>query len=137
MLDYDIDDVKQVKESIKECQKFWNLADCYIWKTKNGFHALFYYDIMPFERVKMIINYAKFVDPMYKYISRFYSHKTLRTAGKHREADIKMLLLVPGEREPSSMEWELGEMKRREHVLLMMKKSISKSEKELLRKIVE
>ena len=122
MLDYDVQDLHAVKESIHECQKFWNLADCYIYKTKNGFHALFYYDIMPYERCKMIIDYAKYVDPMFKYISRFYAHRTLRTVGKHKTADIQFLLLLPGKREPTKKEWEWGELKRKEHSLLMMRK---------------
>lgn len=121
MLDYDIKDIRKVKESIRECQEFWDLADCYIYETKNGFHALFYYDHMPFERCKMIIDYAKYVDPMFKYISKFYSHKTLRTAGKHKEADIHLRLLVPGMREPEELEWTLGELKRKEHKALLPK----------------
>jgi hypothetical protein len=119
MLDYDIKDLGRVKESVRECQEFWNLADAYIYKTKNGFHALFYYDLMPFERCKMIIDFAKYVDPMFKYISKFYSHKTLRAAGKHKDPDIRLLLLVPGMREPNGDEWALGEMKRREHKALL------------------
>lgn len=121
MLDYDIKDLSKVKESIRECQEFWDLADAYIYKTKNGFHVLFYYDQMPFERCKMIIDYAKYVDPMFKYISKFYSHKTLRTAGKHAQADIRLLMLVPGLREPRRLEWDLGELKRREHLSLLPK----------------
>jgi len=125
MLDFDIKDIVKVKESVRECQEFWNLADAYIYETKNGFHVLFYYDHMPFERCKMIIDYAKHVDPMFKYISKFYSHKTLRTAGKHKRNDIKFKLLVPGMREPMQPEWLLGELKRREHGHLLPRKSIS------------
>ena len=120
MLDFDIQDVEKVKESIRECQKFWNLADCYVYRTKNGFHAIFYEDQVPYGRVRMIIEFAKYVDQKYKYVSRFYDHKTLRVAGKHgKEQDIVGLMVLPGEREPSPVERERGRLKREEHAMLL------------------
>jgi hypothetical protein len=38
MLDYDIKDLGRVKESVRECQEFWNLADAYIYKTNVQVH---------------------------------------------------------------------------------------------------
>lgn len=116
--DYDIDDIRKVRESVLELQQFWNLADAHIFKTKHGFHVFFWNDIMPYGRVKMIIEYAKFVDPMFKLISRYYNHKTIRTCGKYDEKDIKFVEIMKGLRVPSKFEREIGEMKMREHSIL-------------------
>jgi uncharacterized protein (UPF0332 family) len=53
ILFFDYDEVTQeeAEESIRECQIFWNLSDCFIYKTRNGYHAYFYYDIMPCRRM--------------------------------------------------------------------------------------
>ncbi|MBR9700408.1 hypothetical protein GOV11_00915 [Candidatus Woesearchaeota archaeon] len=119
MLDYDVEDIGLVRESVKELQAFWHLADAYIYKTKNGFHAVFYEDQVPYERCKMIINYAKYVDLLYKYISRYHSHKTLRVAGKHVERDIIFKCVFPGKREPTNKERRIGKLKRDEHEMMV------------------
>jgi len=119
MLDYDIDEQIKVEESIQEAQDFWGLSDCYIFKTEHGFHAFFWYDLVPYDRLKMIIAFAKYVDPMYKYISRFYDHKTIRVAGKYKHKDIKFVKIIPGVREPSPEEQQIGMMKRQEHTYLL------------------
>lgn len=119
MLDYDTKDYKIVERSIKELMAFWNLADCHVYSTKNGYHALFYFDIMPYARCRLVINYARGVDPLYKHISRFYDHKTLRVAGKYKKKDISFLEVVKGKRIPSLDELEFGEMKLKEHSLLL------------------
>lgn len=119
MLDYDVKNREKVVESVEELQKFWNLSDCYIFRTKNGYHAFFWFDQIPYERLRMIVDYAKYVDPMYKYISRFYAHKTIRVQGKYTVQDIAFEGIVPGQRDPSDDEWEIGEMKRKEHANLI------------------
>ena len=63
----------------------------------------------------MIIEYAKYVDPLYKLISVFYDHRTVRVAGKYPENDIVASGVVVGVRRPSVQERELGELKRGEH----------------------
>ena len=120
MLDYDIDDVEKVKQSIRELQQFWKLDDADIFKTRNGFHVFFWYDHVPYERLKLIINYARYVDPMFKYISRFYDHKTIRVAGKYKEKDIcyeaTVKSMFSNTREKAVQ--ELGDLKKQEHKLL-------------------
>jgi hypothetical protein len=118
-LDFDVTDQAKVVLSVEECQRFWDLSDFHVWKTKNGFHAIGWYDHLPYERVKMIIDYARFVDPMFKMISKYHMHKTLRVAGKHVDRDIRFVGIVSGVRTPSSVEWELGELKRKEHLALV------------------
>jgi len=131
MLDFDIEDKEKVRESIQEIQEFWNLADAYVYTTKNGMHVLFYEDIMPYERCKMIIAYAKYVDPLFKYISKYHNHKTLRVAGKHgMQQDIELYSVWPGKRTPTEEEREVGMLKRREHQeLLKVNITISKEKK--------
>jgi len=120
-MDYDEVTIEEVEESVKECQEFWNLSDCFIYRTRNGFHAYFFYDIMPYTRVRMIINYAKYVDNMFRFISRFYDYKTVRLAGKYKKQDIKFEKIIKGKRSPTLIEAELGDLKRkeREHISKM------------------
>lgn len=119
MLDYDTKKFSDVLSSVHELIDFWNLSDAYIYATKRGFHVFFYFDLMPYSRARMIINYAKHVDPMYKHISRFYDHKTIRTAGKYKERDISFVKVVDGKRTPTLEELELGEAKLKEHQALL------------------
>ena len=119
MLDYDTHDIEAVKESVWELQNFWNLSDAHIYRTKNGHHAFFWHDLVPYERLKMIINYAKGVDQMYKYISRYYDHKTIRVAGKYAHKDIKFVMKIAGTRSPNAEEIDLGSMKKGEHEMLL------------------
>lgn len=119
MLDYDILDIFKVVESVKELMSFWRLSDAFIFRTTKGHHVFFWYDIMPYNRVRMIIDYAKFVDPMYKYVSKYYNYKTIRVAGKYSFKDIFFVMSVKGVREPSVVELELGDLKRSEHSSLI------------------
>ena len=118
MLDYDVKDKELVIESVMELQDFWHLSDAWIYQTKNGFHVYFFHDIVPYGRLKLIIEYARYVDPMYKYISRYYDHKTVRAAGKYKEKDIIFLEILKGKRVCTTQERELGDMKMKERDLL-------------------
>jgi len=118
-LDFDIEDVERVKESVRELQEFWNLAEAHIYKTMHGHHVVFYYDIIPYARVKMIIDYARYVDPMFKQISRHYNHKTIRASGKYAQRDIRYVCCVPGKRSPTPEEVDVGTLKAAEHKELM------------------
>lgn len=118
MLDYDIKDLQQVRESVKEIQLFWNLSDAEIFKTRNGHHVFFWYDQIPYGRLRQIIEFARYVDPMYKYISRFYDHKTIRVAGKYKEKDIEFVEKISGRRKPTEMELSLGALKKSEHSMM-------------------
>lgn len=119
VLDYDTADIAVVVESVEELQQFWNLADVMVFRTKNGFHAFGFYDLMPFGRLVQIIEYAKDVDPLFKAMSHVYRHKTIRVEGKHPLRDIQFVGIISGPREPTKEEWELGEMKRMEHLRLV------------------
>lgn len=115
MLDYDVKEIDKVIDSIIELQEFWNLSDAHIYQTRNGHHVFFWYDHVPYERLRMIIDFAKYVDPMYKYISRFYDHKTIRVAGKYKERDIFFIDKIEGRHDPTEVEKELGDLKKLEH----------------------
>jgi hypothetical protein len=119
LLDYDVRDFQRVKRSVEECQKFWGLSDFFIFKTMNGYHAIAFYDIVPYGRLKLIIDYARDVDHMFKMITRFYSHKTLRAVGKYKTRDIEFYTLLQGVRDPTEEEFEIGELKRAEHMSLI------------------
>ena len=115
MLDYDIKSVEKVIESVWELQEFWNLSDAEIFRTKNGHHVFFWFDHVPYERLRMIVNFAKYVDPMFKYISRYYNHKTIRVSGKYANRDIWFVQKVEGVRPPVDHEFQIGRMKKAEH----------------------
>lgn len=115
MLDYDIKDIQKVEESIWELQEFWQLSDAYIYRTRNGHHVFFWFDHVPYSRLKMIIEYAKYVDPLYKYISRYHDHKTIRAAGKYRHKDIIFLKKFAGKRTPTDEEFARGRLKQQMH----------------------
>ena len=127
-LDYDKVSLESVEESVCELQKFWNLSDCFIYKTRNGYHAYFYYDIMPYSRVVMILNYAKYIDDQFRYISRYYDYKTIRVAGKYKERDIFFEKKLSGLRKPSVLDAELGDMKRKEREILSGHRTMFKKE---------
>jgi len=118
MLDYDIKDFSRIERSVAELQSFWNLSDADVFASKNGHHVFFWYDIVPYGRLRIIIDFARDVDVMFKYISRFYDHKTIRVSGKYLWSDIKFVKRIPGLRSPSKEEFDIGELKRREHLLL-------------------
>ena len=118
LLDFDEVTIDDVRESVAELQEFWNLADADIFKTKNGFHAYFWYDHVPYDRLKMIINYARHVDPMFKYISKYYDRKTIRIAGKYKEKDIFFEETIKGVRFPTKIERDIGNLKKNERKIL-------------------
>lgn len=127
MLDYDLEDIEKVTESVRELQEFYKLADAEVFKTRNGFHVFFWYDHVPYERLKQIIDFARYVDPMYKYISRYYDHKTIRVAGKYQEKDIEYACAVKSYfAQPRSKRkdvLEIGDMKRKEHAVMRGKEN--------------
>jgi hypothetical protein len=127
-MDFDNVDLGDVEQSVGECQQFFNLSDCFIYKTKNGYHAYFFYDIMPYSRVLMILNYAKFVDPMFRFISKNYDYKTIRAAGKYKERDIFFAKVVKGLRAPNTYELEIGDLKRRERNMIVSMKGMLNKE---------
>ena len=110
LADYDAVPLERVIDSVKELQRFWNLSDAYVFRTRNGYHIMWFYDIMPFGRVKLILEYASWVDPMFKFISRYYNYKTIRVQGKYPEKDIRFVGIVYGDREPTQEEWDIGEL---------------------------
>jgi len=119
ILDFDIGELSRVVDSVEELQQFWNLSDAMVFKTKNGYHVFFWYDIIPYGRLLQMIEFARWVDPMYKSISHIYRHKTVRVEGKHPLRDIQFVGIISGLREPTQEEWDLGEMKRMEHLRLV------------------
>lgn len=116
-LDYDIKDFEMVKDSIIELQSFWGLSDAFIYSTKNGFHVFFFFDHVPYARLRMIIDFAKWVDPVFKYIARYFDHKTIRVAGKYKDSDIRFYGVLYGRR-ATDAELEIGALKLKEHKLL-------------------
>lgn len=121
MLDYDTNNFKEVLEDCKELTKFWKLSDFEIYTTKNGYHIFFWWDIVPYSRLKMIIDYSK-CDSAYKYISKFYEYKTVRCLGKYKDRDIKFVGRFSGVRSITKDDKELGDLKRKEYQLLKQQK---------------
>lgn len=117
MLDYDILDLKYVLEDIKDLIHHFYLSDYEIYRTSKGFHVFFWYDRVPYSRLKMIIDYSR-CDKTYKYISRFYDYKVLRSTGKYKQQDIFFVGRYSGKRLMTRDERELGNLKRKEYIEL-------------------
>lgn len=117
MLDYDTQDLDFVLKDLKELVKFWNLSDYEIYKTTNGYHTFFWYDHIPYSRLKMIIDYSN-CDTSYKYISKFYDYKTVRASGKYKQKDIEHIGKFSGSRLYTNEQRVLGDLKRKEYLLL-------------------
>jgi len=125
MLFLDYDRELNFKEALDDCEElcnFFNLSDYEIFSTGGGgYHIFWWYDNnLPYSRVKMIIDYSR-CDNMYKYISRFYDHKTIRATGKYiknKYNDLKYVGKFSGKRTPTAEQRNLGELKRKEYLLL-------------------
>jgi hypothetical protein len=115
LLDYDVQDIDAVEFSIKEAQQFWRLGDAHIIKTRNGYHAYFFTTIVPYGRLKQIIEYARDVDPLYKSISKFYDHKTIRVAGKYKDKDLSFVKVIRAKPKIEILfDKEMGNLKKKE-----------------------
>lgn len=117
MLDYDVKDLSFVLNDCNELTAFWHLSDYEVYKTHNGHHVFFWFDIVPYSRLKMIIDYSK-CDTAYKYISKFYEYKTIRATGKYKTPDIQYVGRFSGKRTPTKEERGIGELKKKEYELL-------------------
>jgi hypothetical protein len=117
LLDYDIKDLPFIIKDIKQLISHFNLANIDIWETKNGYHAMGWYEDMPYSRLRQIIDYSS-CDTMFKYIGRFYDKKTLRCSGKHKSFDIKYVKTILGKRIPTTEELEIGNLKKQEYLAL-------------------
>jgi len=117
-LDYDIKDEFKIESSVQELQRQFNLSHAFIYETSKGYHVFFFYDNdLPYSRIRLLISYAKFVDPLFKLISKYYNHKTIRVAGKYKIQDIRFKKTIKG-RNPTREEFSIGEIKRREYNML-------------------
>lgn len=117
MLDYDTDSLEFVLKDLKELIAFFSLSHCEVFRTHKGFHAFFWYDHVPYSRLRMIIDYSR-CDEQYKYISRYYDHKTIRASGKYSQLDTSFVVGLRGARTPTQEQLELGLLKRREYFAL-------------------
>lgn len=117
-LDYDTLDLGFVLNDLNDLSRHFHLSDFEIFRTSKGFHAFFWYDNnIPYSRLKMIIDYSR-CDIMYKYISKFYDHKTIRASGKYVISDISFIGKYSGKRIMTNSERELGNLKRKEYIEL-------------------
>lgn len=119
-LDYDTNNLSDVLSDVKELVEFWNLSDFEIFSTIRGNHVFFWYDNnLPYSRVKMILNFSR-CDNLFKYIKRYYNHSTIRASGKYRNgySDLRYIGKFTGKRKHTKEEHELGELKRKEYLLL-------------------
>lgn len=73
-LDYDYDCKETVYEDLSGLQEHYNLGNAYVFKTKNGFHAIFI-DLMTYSELCEILD-ASSCDNHYKYVSRKNNNRT-------------------------------------------------------------
>jgi hypothetical protein len=118
ILDYDMKDFSKVLKDVNELVKFFNLSSYECYSTRCGFHIFFWYDHVAYSRLKMIINYSNYIDPLYKFISTKYDTKVLRASGKYKDNDINFIGYFNGVRTATKDERELGNLKRKEYIEL-------------------
>ena len=118
LLDYDTSNDLFVMADVCEIMEHFKLADCELYETAQGFHAIFFYDHIPYSRLVQIINFSR-CDEQFKNISRYYNHKTIRSAGKYRQLEIKFFkeILSPFRRR-TDHEMRLGLLKKEEYLRL-------------------
>jgi hypothetical protein len=117
LLDYDTESLESVIEDARELISFFGLAKAEVFRTQKGFHVFFWHDHVPYSRLRMIIDYSR-CDEQYKYISRYYDHKTIRASGKYSQLDTSFVVGLRGARTPTQEQLELGLLKRREYFAL-------------------
>jgi hypothetical protein len=116
-IDYDIPDLEFVRMDLSELVQHFHLSDYEIYSTSKGYHIFFWFDHIPYSRVKMILDYSR-CDYMFKNISKFYSYKTIRCVGKYKNLDIKFIGKFTGVRKPTQYQLEIGGLKRQEYIRL-------------------
>lgn len=116
MLDYDGCSLNFVTKDVKELQEHFKIGDVDVFSTSQGFHCFGWYDSIPYERLRMIVDYSN-CDPMFKYISRYYDHKTIRASGKYQDLDTKFIKRIIS-KHFKPVDTMIGELKRNEYLEL-------------------
>jgi hypothetical protein len=89
-LDYDNKTIEEVATDLQKLTKRFQLRTGYIFKSHNGFHAIFPFDVRSWKEVKNIIRNSR-VDWRYKSFADEYGRTFLRVAGKYKKFDIKFV----------------------------------------------
>lgn len=107
-LDYDQKSIDTVLKDLRKLVKRFHLRNGYIFQTRNGFHAIFPYDVRSWVEVKKIIKSAK-IDWRVKSFCDEYGKVFLRVAGKYKDFDIKFDSILQSPYEISHDEKVLGD----------------------------
>jgi len=107
-LDYDKNDFVYVLKDVVGLIRKFELKDCFIYKTRKGFHVIFPYDVLVWEDVKKILYSAK-VDWRSKSLSGQYGRIFLRVAGKYKDFDIKRIAHIISPNTPNKHEKMYGD----------------------------
>jgi len=99
-LDYDIKNFSIVLKDVVKLQNKFNLSDAFIFKTKKGYHAIFFYDVVDFKTLEKVIRSSK-VEWRYKSFVSQYKRVFLRVGGKYKNKDIEFVGVVFSERRPT------------------------------------
>jgi hypothetical protein len=108
LLDYDIQDFHKVYWDVIGLIKKYKLSDCHVYKTKNGFHAVFYYNVMRWKKLLKIIMRSK-VDWKFKSLASENRKVVLRFAGKYKINDIYQYTIIPSPYQVSEDEKLFGD----------------------------
>jgi hypothetical protein len=87
-IDYDGKNKEEVVADVNKLINRFHLRNASLFKTCNGFHAIFFYDVREWDEVKKIIRASK-ADWRYKSFCDEYGRVFLRIAGKHKQFDIR------------------------------------------------
>jgi len=107
MIDYDINDFEIVYFDIIKLIKKFKLHDCFVYKTRKGFHAKFPYDLMDWDLAKKII-YSSKADWRFKSLADEYGRVVLRLAGKYKKLDITPFMIIKSPYQLTETQKEMG-----------------------------
>lgn len=108
MIDYDEKNYVKVYFDCIKLIKVFKLSDCFVYKTKNGYHAIFYYDLMSWDKAYKIILRSN-CDWMFKSLTGKFKKAVLRVGGKYTEPDIQPYSIISSPYRPAEIYQEFGQ----------------------------
>ncbi len=96
--DFDWTSLQKVEKAVRELQQKWKLGNAFIYASvQSSFHAKFYYDWLPFEKIIEILESHAAIDSGYVKIAKRINGCVLRTCAKPERAAPKFVKVIESE----------------------------------------
>jgi hypothetical protein len=113
--DFDWTSLAEVEKAVRELQQKWKLGDAFIYASvESSFHAKFYYDWLPFEKIIAILESNPAIDEGFVEIAKKIGGCVLRTCAKPERPAPKFVEVIESEfqRNKSGAEKDWGDLLR-------------------------